>query len=1123
MKKYIYYIISLFLLQVAFAACTDTEIYDSSNDGNGSNIKIVLNVPVDNGRTRGLIYGEDEDPIDGESKINDIYVLAFNKQNSQYLGKFQASLSANNTLIANINVDEMGLDAMTVVVLANLNSLENGNELVGKIDKLTKGTAKDIVLNSLKYDFTKAWTLKECPLPMWGETDITPVKEQTVSRSVNLYRAVSKINVIFNEGKPQTTTDGTEVFKLNSVRVYYARTSGLAGSLYAPETNQEGGSDLITKPSIPENVEYFSRYKDNDGGTPNNLLFESGKDGGVYAIENQIYVPESDQTNTKEPMCLVIGGYYMGSDQETYYRVDFKEGNKGTKYYDAIRNHIYNFNINTVTRPGTDEPDPALDHVVVGMDVTIKDWTTEYMQGIGGQYTLKTSTGGFVLAATNTSANKLTVETTHNEGWTFKKESGEWFDITKSTDGLIITPKAENKGGQRYGSFVITSGNLNKVITVRQQGKGTANCYVVSDAKDGNGNYQHILHDLIVTVKGNGEEGMIADGHAFEDQSPYLNPDDVKVIWETADGLINIRKQDDGKAIINESGIIQYSVDLTKQNTHIKASDKNQLGGNALIGAFKNGEIIWTWHIWVCPDFDSGNNPDGEITTAELIAHTQTWATNGTADGYDFLDRYLGALSNKPGLASLGLLYQWGRKDPFIGAASISESQKNNRMETFNLDGYDWKNSEGNLSIGEAIKKPTTLIKGTITGVDYSFLWGTDKGFSDVRDAGNKTIYDPCPIGYRVPPVSAIVFKNGSTTSEKTNYKYNNAYWPNTSSYISPEDAGSYGFWINYINSTKQPSLNNYKWGTSNPTSIQNATWLPLAGVYDGNVNEFALVDGNNSLTVNSIIWTNSSVTVSNQTRPGALFLHGTEPKNSGNGRHLHRLIENSNELYAKKTHAGSVRCIRDTKSSIQNAIQVPSTIRLGYSEGSTISDYLTSITESWEVSDPGAMWFVMTPDQGGTGSRQVITFKATATNPSSTERTAILKIKFSDNTERTITVIQEGKPRPISIDSNSLTFAGYISGWFGSTSAPSSQTINISGDENWEATVTSGTSWLSISNGGYGSSNKASGTSSQNLKVISQENSGRNASTRYGTITLKGKTSGTTFTINVTQGTYKE
>lgn len=1005
MKKY-FYIFTLFCLQVFIAACTDSEIYDSTDNGSGSSIKIILNVPVDNGKTRGLTYGPDADPIEGESTIKDVYVLAFYKENGSFAGKLATRMLSDKSLIATVNTDEIELNELTVMVLTNLEDLENGSALIDYINNLPKGsTNKAGVLNKLKYTFSDKWVLSDRPLPMWGETDLTPVEGEIVPGSIDLYRAVSKINVVVNLGKGIKKREGKEVFKLKSVRVYYARTSGLAGSLHAPDENNPEGSNTIIVPSIPQNVEFFPRYK--EGGAENNLLFEDNMPEGNYAIENKIYVPESDQKQTSEPMCLVIGGYYMESDQETYYRVDFKEKNKGDKFYNAIRNHIYTFNVNNVTRPGTDEPDPALDHVVVGMEVTILEWTPVWMRGIGGQYTLEVEAGGLILESTNTAANDLWVKSTHNNGWKISEQSGNWFTVTPNSDnsGVVITP-TKNEGGQRRGSFVITSGNLNKLIMVRQKGIGTANCYVVSD------NGSKMPQNLIVTVKGNGEEGLMADGHPLQDQEPNLDPDDVKIIWQTAEGLVTLNTDGKGNTIINENGIVQFKIDLTKQNSDIKKSNYPDLqGGNALIGAFKNGKIIWTWHLWVCPDLDT--DKDGFIDEDELTACEQGWTT-GFGYGYKFLDRYLGALTSKPGLSSLGLLYQWGRKDPFIGAASISESQTGNRMETFNLDNYTWKNHGSDMSIDQTIENPTTLINGKITGTDYSFLWGTNKGFTTVRDAGNKTIYDPCPAGYRVPPVSSIVFNNGYYTSEKNNYNSNVIWWPNaeTSTYVPPAYTDSYGFWLNCNSAASKPSGVNqwsigYYGNTKNNVSVADAAWLPLAGVYDGDITSLANVDKQNSLTVNSIIWTNSSIQAGSEIRPGALFLHGREIDDYGNGRHLHRLIETENDLYAKTTHAGSVRCIKDTKASIQNAIRVPEKITLGNTKGSYVEDFLTSITESWEVVDPGAMWFVMTPDQGTAGSQQPIKLTAMEENTVKKERSAILKVKFSDGSTKNIKVTQ--------------------------------------------------------------------------------------------------------------------
>lgn len=1118
MKKWLYILAAIFF-QIPFVSCMDEQLVDGSSESDMTSLKIVLDIPVENAQSRGLVYGPDEGASEKESEINDIYAIAFDSEN-KCVDKLRTSYSSGSgTLSATIDLAETETSKqLTVMVLANLENLENGSNLVSALNSL-KGKSKEQVLKELKYTFSKAWNITEHQLPMWGETSITPQKNQIVDGNVTLYRAVSKINVTVNKGK-KIQKDGTDIFKLHSVRVYYARTSGLAGSLHAPVANQEGGSPTIITPSMPDDVGYMPRYKDNDGATPNGILFETTS-GNDYALENQIYVPEVDQQGD-EPMCLVIGGYYLGSSEETFYRVDFKAGNKGDTYYNALRNHIYNFDITGVKRPGTDDPDPALDHVVAGMEVTITEWTTEYMRGIGGQYTLEVEAGGVIMDATNQAGTSLWVKTTHKGGWKISSQEGDWYTV-KEEDGYVKIIPDLNKGGQRRGNFVITSGNLNKTIMVRQRGKGTANCYIVSD------NGKKIKQDLVVTVKGNGEEGLTADGSPLVDQNPNIAPTTVKIIWETAAELVTLVPNDDG-SLINEDGIVHYYIDLSKQNSDIAVSNQDKLkGGNALVGAFDaNGKLLWSWHLWVCPDLDE--NGDGLIEVKEdpdiqdeigKGSHLQEWST-----GYTFMDRNLGALSNKPGLASLGLLYQWGRKDPFIGVGKIEEEADPMHTEIYN--GFSW-GSKATMSVDEARLAPTTLCGSALTGDDYALLWGTDKGFSSdgEREAGNKTIYDPCPVGYRVPPVGSVVFKSGKSSSEDTNWDYNNRYWPNNEdyvdrshpNYIDPTNTDSYGFWVSLTSTTDRPAVTSYytDYGfyltpnKKNDVTVVGATWLPISGVYDGNVTGFAEVDGQCSVTVNSIVWTNSSIDTDNGQRPDALFLHGAEDTSNGgrigDGRHIHKLIENDNKLYAKPSHAGSVRCIRDKKSSIKNSIKVPETITLGANVGSTVTETLVSITESWEVINPGASWFTMTPDEGGTGSAQTITFKATEENTGG-QREATLIIKFSNDTEKSINVIQEKGISNI-VSENRLTFAGYKINWRGKRQNPSIQIVEITigYSDSWSAS-SSDEDWLGISE--YYSY----------LYVSPEKNeTGR---VRTGTITVTTN-SGKTATITVTQGTNKE
>ena len=93
------------------------------------------------------------------------------------------------------------------------------------------------------------------------------------------------------------------------------------------------------------------------------------------------------------------------------------------------------------------------------------------------------------------------------------------------------------------------------------------------------------------------------------------------------------------------------------------------------------------------------------------------------------MDRNLGATSATPGsVGALGLLYQWGRKDPFLGSSSLSSEQA--------VSTGTWAiESGGSLASAEA--NPMTFYLNMYLP---SYSWGT-----------KKTAYDPCPVGWRVP------------------------------------------------------------------------------------------------------------------------------------------------------------------------------------------------------------------------------------------------------------------------------------------------------------------------------------------------------------------------------------
>lgn len=218
----------------------------------------------------------------------------------------------------------------------------------------------------------------------------------------------------------------------------------------------------------------------------------------------------------------------------------------------------------------------------------------------------------------------------------------------------------------------------------------TANCYIVSSS----GSYE------LYTVKGNSSEPVGEVSYA-------------EVLWESFGTDVTPSEGDLISSVSYSAGKISYSV----------ASPFKE--GNAVIAAKDAyGEILWSWHIWLT------DQPEEQVY----------YNNAGT-----MMDRNLGATSAAPGdVGALGLLYQWGRKDPFLGSSSISESIETKSTGT-------WPSavsaSAGNGTVDYATANPMTFIKGTDSSEDD---WHYSSRNNDLWKS-SKTIYDPCPVGWRVP------------------------------------------------------------------------------------------------------------------------------------------------------------------------------------------------------------------------------------------------------------------------------------------------------------------------------------------------------------------------------------
>ncbi len=344
--------------------------------------------------------------------------------------------------------------------------------------------------------------------------------------------------------------------------------------------------------------------------------------------------------------------------------------------------------------------------------------------------------------------------------------------------------------------------------------QNTANCYVIDapgtyriplvygNAIKGGANNTSAYKTTVTGgfVPGFTEELTLDNFVDHNDQpitSPYINVQNTtrpatqaEVIWSDVSGVVT-------NATVTGSG----------QNSFLEFTvNKNQLvNGNAVI-AVKNaaGTVMWSWHLWFTPK-----------SSLDKIAMTSAGQTyNFTSDnlGWKYTSWWGGTkdrtvvvkleqqaevgtkkeatvtLTQKKGKderIGYGNIYQWGRKDAIPGTNTLFPAGY-----SFNGSGYvtvgeqasDYNNPANKArmearTIGLSIQKPGEMLPKVGGGKlswfykQYINLWSTDNNKFDgsVRN-GKKTIYDPSPVGFKVP--DAYAFKGFSLTGAEWNNGY---------------------------------------------------------------------------------------------------------------------------------------------------------------------------------------------------------------------------------------------------------------------------------------------------------------------------------------------------------------
>lgn len=639
-----------------------------------------------------------------ETNINTVWVAVVHEDQTVECRKFD-SLTDDKITVADIRITEED----TIHVFAN-------TEVTSVPENLTKE-------GLLNYFTCTQEQVNNGKVMMYG---IFPEKSGDIHSqniTVNLYRVPTKVTVASN-------VVGHAVSQFKVCRVpksgYVSYAEGY------PEANSTSSKLVVIDPDLSENPAYFIPRKNNSS------------------------------LGVQENTCLLV----QLEGKTGWYRLDFYLGivplaNGATpRFEDIIRNNWYKFTIQSVKSDGYTTEKEALTNI--GSNIVYKmDISSSPGISTNGQYSLVTDKDEIVMGINETTELSISaILTSEIELSTYRVKivspAGQLElideDIStpgeknllpdggtlKNTDNSDRTIQIKSIGGNLSDSYLeCYLGNIVKRIPIIL---ATANCYMVDFSRPGEKVSVSILQansDGVVRISGN----------------------DITPVFIWADHPV---AETDFEMIYNASN---KSIDITNKTTY---------SGNIVIGASVGNEIKWSWHLWC---FASG----------QKVIETPYFS-------YIWMDRALGAYNLEDVNGCGGLLFQHGRKDPFVGLswAASPIAGENDEPSIYYYDTpftmtdnhpsfgdacIQTKNENNNIEY--AISHPYVFIRGNnihISGsgheAESDYDWVTtslavrNNNLDLWTKNDKKTIYDPCPFGWRVPqghtsgPLAGLVLDN---------------------------------------------------------------------------------------------------------------------------------------------------------------------------------------------------------------------------------------------------------------------------------------------------------------------------------------------------------------------------
>lgn len=184
----------------------------------------------------------------------------------------------------------------------------------------------------------------------------------------------------------------------------------------------------------------------------------------------------------------------------------------------------------------------------------------------------------------------------------------------------------------------------------------------------------------------------------------------------------------------------KYTIDdSTKAQGYITVKNTGAYAGAPILLMIVDNKIVWSWSFWniaadgtTLESVDIGNGTElANMLIGQPTTNYETWGNNKNGSNPDPIFRFINR-------------YQWGRSTPHFWDSYLSPDNGNG--VTGNIPVYQTATP---VTLADAIARPVGIITApypnkltTWCSDDWSQLWGAN---------GVKSVYDPCPKGWKVP------------------------------------------------------------------------------------------------------------------------------------------------------------------------------------------------------------------------------------------------------------------------------------------------------------------------------------------------------------------------------------